>query len=92
MPSPLLAPDFSLPRRSDLDTKLIFGAALFGAGWGLGGFCPGPALTALASGAAPVLVFVVAMVIGMYLYTWTIELNTISSSLAIPSASSTQDA
>jgi len=45
MSSPLLAADFSLPKRSDLDAKLILGAAIFGAGWGLGGFCPGPALT-----------------------------------------------
>ena len=61
MPSPLLAPDFALPKRSDLDAKLILGAAIFGAGWGLGGFCPGPALTSLASGALPVFIFVVAM-------------------------------
>ena len=40
MSSPLLAADFSLPKRSDLDAKLILGAAIFGAGWGLGGFCP----------------------------------------------------
>lgn len=42
MPSPLLAAHFSLPRRGDLDTNLILGAAIFGAGWGLGGFCPAP--------------------------------------------------
>ena len=42
MPSPLLAPDFSLPRRSDLDARLFAGAAIFGAGWGLGGLCLRP--------------------------------------------------
>ena len=47
MTSPLLAPKFALPTRSDLDVKLILGAAIFGAGWGLGGFCPGPALVSL---------------------------------------------
>ena len=75
MSSPLLAPDFSLPKRSDLDMKLIAGAAIFGAGWGLGGFCPGPALTSLASGAPPVLIFVAAMMVGMWLHTWVTELG-----------------
>src|SRR5271163_4855474 len=70
MASPWLAPEFSLPKRSDLDIKLIAGAAIFGAGWGLGGFCPGPALASLASGALPVLVFVLAMALGMYLHSW----------------------
>ncbi|HVB80678.1 MAG TPA: DUF6691 family protein [Candidatus Binataceae bacterium] len=92
MTSPVLAPDFSLPKRSDLDAKLIVGAALFGAGWGLGGFCPGPALTALASGALPVFIFVVAMAIGMYLHTWVTELGAATSGLAIPSAKNTLDA
>ena len=56
MRSPLLAAQFSIPRRTDLDAQLILGVAIFGAGWGLGGFCPGPALTSLASGALPVVV------------------------------------
>ncbi|HTW89953.1 MAG TPA: DUF6691 family protein [Candidatus Binataceae bacterium] len=69
MASPWLMPNFSLPKKSDLDTKLVVGAAIFGAGWGLGGFCPGPVLTSLASGALPVFVFVAAMVAGIYLHT-----------------------
>jgi uncharacterized membrane protein YedE/YeeE len=92
MPSPLLARDFSQPKRDNLDGKLILGAALFGAGWGLGGFCPGPAFTSLASGALPVFVFVIAMVIGMYICTWITELSTTSSGLAIPFERSTLDA
>ena len=92
MTSPLLAPKFALPTRSDLDVKLILGAAIFGAGWGLGGFCPGPALTAIASGALPVIIFVVAMGIGMFLHTWVTELGTSSSGLVISSPDSTQDA
>ncbi|MFZ1122667.1 MAG: DUF6691 family protein, partial [Candidatus Binataceae bacterium] len=68
------------------------GAAIFGAGWGLGGFCPGPALTSLASGALPVFIFVIAMGIGMYFHTWVTELGATTSSLAISSARSTQDA
>lgn len=68
-PAPVFAPAFAVPARRDLDLRLVGGAALFGVGWGLGGFCPGPALTALASGYASVLLFVAAMVVGMYLYT-----------------------
>ena len=79
MKAPILAPSFSLPKRSDLNAGLIGGAALFGIGWGLGGFCPGPALTSLATGAAPVLIFVVAMIAGMYLHSWVTASKTISS-------------
>jgi uncharacterized membrane protein YedE/YeeE len=71
LPSPILAAKFSLPTRSDLDGQLIMGAAIFGAGWGLGGFCPGPSITSLASGAAPVAVFVAAMAIGIYVHAWS---------------------
>ncbi len=70
MRSPLLAAEFSIPSRTDLDPRLIAGAALFGAGWGLGGFCPGPAITSLASGAPAVFAFVAAMAAGMYLHAW----------------------
>jgi uncharacterized membrane protein YedE/YeeE len=58
-------PSFSVRR---VDPELLGGAALFGVGWGLSGYCPGPALTALASGAPQVLIFVAAMVAGMYLF------------------------
>ena len=44
MTSPLLAAKFSLPTRSDLDRRLVIGAVIFGVGWGLAGFCPGPAI------------------------------------------------
>ncbi len=63
------APRFgaSLPsaRRAAIDRSLVAGAALFGVGWGLSGYCPGPALVALASGALPTLVFVAAMAVGV---------------------------
>jgi uncharacterized protein len=65
--APLLTGKFSVPQRTDVDRNLVVGAAVFGAGWGLGGFCPGPALTSLASGTMPVMVFVAAMAAGMYL-------------------------
>jgi len=70
MPAPILAPAFSIPKRTDLDARLIAGAALFGAGWGLAGFCPGPAITAFASGAPAVAVFVGAMAAGICLHGW----------------------
>jgi uncharacterized protein len=72
MVSPLFAAKFAIPTRSDLDPQLIVGAALFGMGWGLGGFCPGPAIVSLASGAAPVAVFTSAMISGMLLHSSTV--------------------
>ena len=67
-PTPFFANAFSVPTRNDVDPKLIGGAALFGAGWGLGGFCPGPALTSVGTGSFTVLIFVGAMMAGMGLF------------------------
>lgn len=67
-PRPLLAPAFSVPTRSDLDARLVAGAAIFGVGWGLGGFCPGPAIVALGGGMPAALVVVPAMLAGMLLH------------------------
>lgn len=64
-PAPLLAREWSLPTRRDIDVQLLGGAALFGVGWGLGGYCPGPAVVSLASGALAVIVFTLAMLAGM---------------------------
>ncbi|MGQ0752841.1 MAG: DUF6691 family protein [Betaproteobacteria bacterium] len=54
-----------LPRRRDIDGRLVAGSVLFGIGWGIAGFCPGPALVAFASGTEPAAVFVAAMLFGM---------------------------
>jgi uncharacterized membrane protein YedE/YeeE len=54
-----------LPTNTDMDKKLVIGSLLFGAGWGLAGFCPGPALVSMADGQPKALVFVVAMLVGM---------------------------
>ena len=62
---PVLAPAFDLPTRRDLDARLIGGAALFGIGWGLAGYCPGPAIAALTLGAPATYVFLAAMLAGM---------------------------
>jgi uncharacterized membrane protein YedE/YeeE len=56
-----------LPTARDIDKRLLLGSLLFGIGWGLGGFCPGPALVSLATGNAKAIVFVVAMLAGMAL-------------------------
>lgn len=64
--SPLFETKFAIPTRRDIDFKLVAGAALFGAGWGLGGFCPGPGLVSSASGATTGLVFLSTMLLAMF--------------------------
>ena len=68
--NPALASGFSLPTRTGLDTPLILGSALFGVGWSLVGFCPGPAVAAVVTGLPAVLGFVAAMLAGMALHGW----------------------
>ena len=65
--APLFDTRFHLPTRKDVDRRLVLGAALFGVGWGLGGYCPGPGIVAAASGAVSAIVFVAAMTAGMLL-------------------------
>ena len=57
-----------LPRATRIDWRLVAGSAVFGAGWGLAGVCPGPALVALSTGVVPAAVFVVFMLAGMGLH------------------------
>lgn len=64
----LLGEPLRLPGRRDIDKPLVLGSLGFGVGWGLAGFCPGPALVALGAGHQKALVFVAAMVAGMALY------------------------
>ena len=64
---PLLGGSFQISSRKDLDRSLIIGALLFGSGWGLGGYCPGPAITSIGSGSLNALLFVFAMGVGMLL-------------------------
>lgn len=66
--SPILTDQFHLPTSKDLNARLLLGAALFGAGWGLGGFCPGPGIVSLASGSSSSFVFVGSMVFGMVVF------------------------
>ena len=64
----VLAPRLHLPTRKDIDVPLVAGAAMFGVGWGLAGYCPGPALVSLTTLTGPALVFGVAMFAGMRLH------------------------
>jgi len=64
----LLGDAMQIPARNDIDAKLVLGAAIFGIGWGLVGFCPGPAIAALSSGMMPAVAFVAAMAAGMVAY------------------------
>jgi uncharacterized membrane protein YedE/YeeE len=57
-----------LPTSNDIDKRLIIGSVLFGAGWGMAGFCPGPAITSLGTGNPKAVIFVVAMVAGMAIF------------------------
>ena len=57
-----------IPSNRSIDTRLILGGALFGAGWGIGGFCPGPALVALGSGMGAAGIFVATMLVGMVVH------------------------
>ncbi len=62
---PLLADSFSLPTTKTLDKRLVSGAVLFGVGWGLSGYCPGPAVVSLLYGYESTIVFCLAMLAGM---------------------------
>jgi uncharacterized membrane protein YedE/YeeE len=64
-PKPLASPRFHLPTKSEIDTRLVAGAAIFGIGWGLAGFCPGPALVSLGIGSEGARIFVLCMLFGM---------------------------
>ncbi|GGW33534.1 DUF6691 family protein [Vreelandella hamiltonii] len=63
---PLLAGGFQMPTRQELDGKLLGGAALFGVGWGLSGYCPGPAIASLGGVTLPLLAMLAAMVLGWW--------------------------
>lgn len=63
--APLCATGFSGPAKSNLDTRLAAGAVIFGIGWGLAGYCPGPALASLSLGGWRVALFVASMLVGM---------------------------
>ena len=68
MRGPVLAGRFDIPTSRRIDGRLIGGSAMFGIGWGLAGFCPGPALAAVPLGIPMALIFVAAMLVGMWCF------------------------
>ncbi len=68
--SPLLSREWHLPTKKEITPSLISGAFLFGVGWALAGYCPGPAITSLASFKSSPIVFSVSMIAGMLLFRW----------------------
>jgi uncharacterized membrane protein YedE/YeeE len=83
---PVFAERFYVPTRKDVDLRIIVGPAIFGIGWGLAGFCPGPALTALGFGSTSAFIFVAAMFAGMVLARFIARLPS-STSIALPADS-----
>ena len=71
--APLFAPQFYLPTRTALDRPLVIGAGIFGVGWGIAGYCPGPGIAALGLGTWEAPVFVAALAAGSLTYKWLSE-------------------
>lgn len=65
---PLLSDEMQLPKSRQINRRLVLGGLTFGAGWGLAGYCPGPALASIATGAHEPITFVIAMIAGMAIY------------------------
>lgn len=67
---PVFADRFHLPTKKDIDKALVIGAAIFGVGWGIAGYCPGPGITALVLGIWNPVLFIVAFLAGSLTYRW----------------------
>jgi len=65
--TPLFEDSFLIPQKTNLDFNLLTGSAIFGIGWGLGGFCPGPVVVSISNGSTGTILFVITMLIGMVL-------------------------
>jgi uncharacterized membrane protein YedE/YeeE len=70
-PRPLWAPGFILATQTTIDAPLVAGAAIFGLGWGVGGYCPGPAVVAAGGGSVFALLFLASMLVGIAIYRWS---------------------
>ena len=66
----MLGVELKLPRNVHIDRRLVLGSVLFGIGWGIGGFCPGPGIVAMGAGEMKAVVFVASMVAGMVVFEW----------------------
>ena len=70
LPRPIFGEKFYLPTRKDIDFPLILGAAIFGIGWGIAGYCPGPGITAWVLGIWNPILFIMAFILGSLAYQW----------------------
>lgn len=87
----LLETPMLLPTARTIDRRLVVGGAVFGVGWGLAGFCPGPALVALGAGHLKAIVFVAAMVAGMLMFEWIERMRARAPSGPEPAASAASE-
>lgn len=69
-PHPILTDKFQLPTKKDIDISLVVGSAIFGVGWGIAGYCPGPGITALVLGIWNPVLFAIALIAGSLTYKW----------------------
>jgi len=76
----LLGTSMQLPQRQAIDGPLLFGSAIFGVGWGLSGFCPGPGLLSIGAGYLPGIAFAISMPFGMEIHGWLVDANIIQRS------------
>ena len=90
--APVLETSFSLPTNKIIDRKLLGGAALFGVGWGLAGYCPGPVLTSLGAGSTDAAIFFVAMMSGMLAHQFLISRRATEVAQAPPASASSDRA
>ncbi|MGJ3232721.1 MAG: DUF6691 family protein [Oceanicaulis sp.] len=81
-PHPLFESKFQIPSLTKIDAKLLGGAAVFGAGWGLAGFCPGPAITAASLMRGEVFIFLAAMLAGIMIQRWAGALSRFAKSVS----------
>lgn len=84
--APLFDDRFRLPTRKDIDVRLVGGAVLFGLGWGLGGFCPGPALTSVGALSSKAMIMAASMLVGMFLFQQVEKLLDQAKAKAAPKA------
>lgn len=82
MRTPIAATNFNWPSRSDIDSRLMIGAVVFGLGWGLSGFCPGPALASLSLGNVESFVFVLGLITGTLVARIALLESTVNDSIA----------
>lgn len=86
-PTPLFTGAFHLPTRTDIDRPLVLGSVVFGVGWGIAGYCPGPAIGALSLGTLNPVIFLVALVAGSFSYRWLSTRQRRASSTLSPASS-----